>query len=143
MYYDRYRSQNQQEQTSACVGETFTHRGATALYTASLKGLLAVVEALLAAGADKEAKTQHGPTALYTASRHGRLPVVQALLAAGAEKEAREEHGRTALHGADVITCYEELLAEHAVVGSVAVDSAVVDSGWDETVSLCLNYPGV
>ncbi|PNH10008.1 Ankyrin repeat domain-containing protein 29 [Tetrabaena socialis] len=58
----------------------------------------AVVEALLAAGADKEAKTVDGATALYIASENGHEAVVEALLAAGADKDAKEGDGWTALH---------------------------------------------
>ena len=44
---------------------------------ASLQGHLAVVEALLRAGADKEAKNADGVTLLYGASAAGHLAVVQ------------------------------------------------------------------
>ncbi|PNH10013.1 Receptor-interacting serine/threonine-protein kinase 4 [Tetrabaena socialis] len=65
-----------------------TQSGATALYTASQQGHTAVVEALLAAGAIKEAEDASGTTALVIASLNGHTAVVQALLAAEADTEA-------------------------------------------------------
>ena len=52
---------------------------------ASYKGSLQVVQALLTAQADVNAKDTTGVTALAFASQNGHLEVVQALLAAGAE----------------------------------------------------------
>jgi ankyrin repeat protein len=64
---------------------------------ASEYGHLPVVEALLAAGANKDAKALGGYTALFMASQNGHLAVVQALLAAGSDKHAGRPQ-RT-LHG--------------------------------------------
>jgi hypothetical protein len=50
-----------------------------------------VVEALLAAGADKDAKKEGGCTALYAATENGHLAVAEALRAAGAEAGARPQ----------------------------------------------------
>ena len=56
------------------------------------------VQALLAAGADKEAKDSNGGfTALILASFHGHTEIAQALLAAGADKEAKNNDGWTTL----------------------------------------------
>jgi ankyrin repeat protein len=64
---------------------------------ASYSGHLAVVQALLAAGADKDAKTENGCTALYIASLKGHLAVVEALLAAGADKEAKKREASSCM----------------------------------------------
>jgi ankyrin repeat protein len=64
---------------------------------AAYHGDMASVRALLAKGADVNAKTNSGGTALMLASVNGHLDVVQALLAKGAEVNAEESHGGTAL----------------------------------------------
>ncbi len=61
-----------------------------ALTMASEQGHLDVVRALLAEGADVNAKN----AALLTASARGRLDIVQALLAEGGRPQCREEMGR-------------------------------------------------
>ena len=62
-----------------------------------------MVEVLLAAGADKDAKKENSCTALHIASRHGHLAVVEALLAAGADKNAKKRGGKQ-LHAAAAMT---------------------------------------
>jgi uncharacterized protein len=58
--------------------------------------VLAVVQLLLAAGADVNAVQQGGYTALHQAADRGHASVVKALLAAGAQADARAANGRTA-----------------------------------------------
>lgn len=77
-------------------------RGYTALFHAchdpdADQGHPAVVEQLLAAGADKEACIGFGVRPLMYAAGNGEAAVVQALLRAGADPLARNEVGRTAL----------------------------------------------
>ena len=61
----------------------------------------AIIEALLDAGADPNARTLHGSTALHSAAGVNENPaVVEFLLAAGAELHARDNSGSTALHHA-------------------------------------------
>ena len=60
-------------------------------------GHLEVVQALLAAKADVNAKAANGGTALMVASQTGHLEVVQALLAAKADVNAKAANGVTAL----------------------------------------------
>ncbi|PNG99447.1 Ankyrin repeat domain-containing protein 39 [Tetrabaena socialis] len=69
--------------------------GFTALHIASQIGNTEVVAALLAAGADKEAKLPNGATALQIASECGHTAVVEALLAAEADRSAEDKPART------------------------------------------------
>jgi ankyrin repeat protein len=64
---------------------------------ASAKGHIVVVQALLAKGADVNAKRNDGTTALMQASFNGQIKVVQALLDKRADVNAKESHGWTAL----------------------------------------------
>ena len=64
------------------------------LISAAFRGDAAAVQALLAKGADVNAKNNDGVTALMVASENGHLDVVQALLAKGAEVNAKDERRR-------------------------------------------------
>ena len=70
------------------------------LMEASRKGDTDQVQALLAKGADVNAKDNDGFTALMWAAFYDRTETVQALLAKGADVNAKENHGATALMGA-------------------------------------------
>ena len=73
--------------------------GMTALHWAARHGDVEVVELLLDAGADVEARTRlGGHTPLHVASRSARAAVVAALLEAGADATAITSTGATALH---------------------------------------------
>jgi len=77
-------------------------RGFTALFHGCYdpdedRGHPGVVEQLLAAGADKEAKIGFGVRPLMYAAGNGEAGVVEVLLRAGADPLARNEVGRTAL----------------------------------------------
>ena len=67
------------------------------LIKAARRGEVATVEALLAKGADVQARDTHGSTALLDATFGGHDAVVEALLARGADVQAKDNHGRTAL----------------------------------------------
>jgi len=100
--------------TAACVGnfdlvsECIAHgvdvdgpsdiNGNSALTCASKNGHAAVVEHLLDAGADKEAKNESRSTALMCASERGFTAIVVLLLRAGAGMEIKNKYSRTPLH---------------------------------------------
>ena len=65
-------------------------------------GHAAAIAALLAAGAEVEAKMNNGTTALMRAAEGGHAAAIEALLAAGAGVEAKDDKGRTALEIAEL-----------------------------------------
>jgi ankyrin repeat protein len=67
------------------------------LHSAVAGGHEAVVEVLLAAGADPNVTQRHGWTPLQGAAANGLLASVERLLEAGADPGARNDDGRTAL----------------------------------------------
>jgi ankyrin repeat protein len=75
----------------------------TALHMAAIHDHAAICKSLLAAGANKDAKTKpYGYTPLHHAVAHGKsVPIINILLAAGADVNAIEtEGGETPLHKA-------------------------------------------
>ena len=88
--------QNTARNQSRCRCQT-RGDGATALMAASTTGHLAVVQALLAAKADVNARMTNGATALMAAAAVGNRQVVRALLDAGADVDAKANDGLTAL----------------------------------------------
>ena len=73
------------------------------LIKAASDGNADAVQALLAKGADIDAKDDLGRTALIVASEHGHLDAVQTLLAKGADVNAKANTGFTALMAACVM----------------------------------------
>ena len=71
--------------------------GYTDLHDAAFRGDVSKAKALLAKGAEVNAKTDLGATPLDLAAFHGHLDVVKALLAKGAEVDAKNEYGKTPL----------------------------------------------
>ena len=98
----------------------------TPLMAASANGHLAVVEALVRAGADKEAKDLNGCTPLIIASDNGRLTVVEALVRAGADKEAKDKNGYTPLLSAST---YGRLTVVEVLIRAGAEKEAKVNGG--------------
>ena len=79
----------------------------------------AVVEALIAGGADPNARTEDGATPLHIVALKNSDPsIVEALIAGGADPNARSEDGMTPLHPA-------------ALVGDPAVVEALIAGGAD------------
>ena len=70
--------------------------GLTLLCSAALNGHVAIVRALLNAGADKDLAANGGATPLHAAAQNGHAAVVRALLDAGADKTV-QCRGLTAL----------------------------------------------
>ncbi len=95
--------------------------GRTALTAASWTGHLDVVQTLLAAGANVNARNDKGRTALALASEQGHLQVVQALIAAKADLN-------TTVPGETAGTYYTLLLAA-AWKGHTETARALVDAG--------------
>jgi ankyrin repeat protein len=83
----------------AAVGCATMDAGKGDLMDAARTGNAEAVKALLAAGADVNAKDADGNTALMAAAKKGRTPpeTVKALLAAGADINAKNNKGETAL----------------------------------------------
>src|SRR5208282_2785565 len=81
------------------------------LFAAATRGDASAVQALLAKGADVNAKDSIGATVLMLASFHGHFDVVQVLLAKGAEVNAKMSNGVTALGDASFNGHYEVVQA--------------------------------
>ena len=93
------------------------------MLAASYNENAAVVQALLDAGADLEARTEYGVTPLMLAASNNESSVVQALLDAGADLEARDVFGNKPLMEA---ARYNE---------NAAVVQALLDAGADATAT--------
>jgi uncharacterized caspase-like protein len=64
---------------------------------ATAQGHTAIVQTLLANGAEANAKDKDEQTALLLAVQGGHIPIVQALLASGADPQMKNREGKTAL----------------------------------------------
>ena len=74
-------------------------RAETPLHKAVWKGDIALIEALIAGGADPNSRNE-GFTLLHMAGFNDNPAVIEALLEAEADPEARDKHGFTPLHAA-------------------------------------------
>ena len=72
--------------------------GNTPLHEAAIRGDISEVKALLAKGAEVDAKNKYGETPLDLAIDNGHWDVVKAFLAKGAEVDAKDRDGETPLH---------------------------------------------
>ncbi len=86
------------------------HCGGTPIITASVRGIVMEVEALLAGGAEVNAIGELGHTALHNAVGQGHVAVVRLLLEAGADPTIRSEFGYTA-RGNATLTKNKDMLA--------------------------------
>ena len=94
------------------------------LFEAVVKGDKAEVEALLAKGADVNAKDEIGRTLLHMAAMRGSKDIVQLLLAKGASVNAKTTHGFTALHLASLHRGVAELLLTRGADVNAKADGA-------------------
>ena len=74
----------------------------------------AVIEALIAGGADPEVRKDGGGTPLHLVQLMGNPAVIEALIAGGADPEVRNDRGLTPLHLVDRLVVLEALLAAGA-----------------------------
>lgn len=74
--------------------------GFTALMFAAIAGHVEIVESLLDAGSEIDAKDKVGITPLMGAATSGQMEVVKTLLAKGADPNVETEHGATSFWGA-------------------------------------------
>jgi ankyrin repeat protein len=94
-----------------------------ALILAAQNGHIAMVNTLIAAGADINAIGQGGCTALMAAARNGHIKIVKTLIAAGADVNVVSQYSGTALMDAAVKGCTEivkALIAAGADVNATA-----------------------
>jgi ankyrin repeat protein len=109
----------------------------TAIMLAAEERLSDVVPALLAKGADVNARNSLGATNLIVAADEGNLEIVQILLANGAEVNAAGNDGRTALMAAarHETTILQALLAKGAKVNARNKDgeTALMWAAWTGT----------
>ncbi|CAM9997383.1 unnamed protein product [Scytosiphon promiscuus] len=111
-----------------------SHGGRTALHTAGWLDLAPVIDILVEAGADVDAKTEEGDkTPLFIACKNaGNVSAINALVRHGADIHAREApSGNTPLHAAAKNGVFE---------GSPATVDALLKAGADETM---LNAAGL
>jgi len=97
-------------------GRSKTAHGAAALFTAILKGRIAVVQSLLGQGVNVNVRTVSGKTPLMAAAYKGYGDIIQMLLDNGAEVTAVDGRGDTALKIAERggFTRIAELLVKKA-----------------------------
>jgi ankyrin repeat protein len=78
-------------------GRTKTAHGAAALFTAILKGRIAVVQSLITQGVNVNVRTISGKTPLMAACFKGYSDIVQLLVDNNADTNAKDSKGDTAL----------------------------------------------
>ena len=106
-------------------------KGFTPLHLASSNGHQAIVEALIKAGADKDAKNNSGCTPLHWASRNGQPAVEDFLIKAGADKEAKDKCGCTPLHKASAY--------DHEAVVNILINAGVNKEAKDEDGKMAID----
>ena len=76
-------------------------------------GDMGLVKALLAEGADVQARDDNGRTALHMAAYRGHSEVVDFLMAEGADVNATSDKGETPLHCSGVLRCHPDVFLQH------------------------------
>ncbi len=110
-----------------------TRKGETALHFAASLGHMALVEALVQAGADAGAVDDSGSSVLAWAAAAGATDVCQYFIERGVDIHAESEHGYTALMSASSVGCVRALLQRGARVNAIssrresALTFAVID----------------
>jgi peptidoglycan/LPS O-acetylase OafA/YrhL len=107
--------------------------GVTALSWAALEGRAEIVELLIEAGADVNAKNRDGATPLHAAAFMGQLEVAQLLLENGADISAKTYNGDTPLDSAQAAWKDVEAIAG---VLQISLDSKDVKAGRVQVVEL-------
>ena len=102
--------------------ESYPPSGWPALFYAARQNDIKAIQALLAEGADVNARDDNGHTALIVAADYkASKEVIQALLAEGADVNARDDDGNTPLHRAALnghTQTIQDLLAEGANINA-------------------------
>ena len=98
----------------------------TSLHLEALNSNAAFVEALIAGGADLEARNENGRTPLHVAALNSNPAVVEALIAGGADPNARDKAGDTPLHVA-AQSNYNPAVVEALIAGGAP---AAPSAGW-------------
>jgi ankyrin repeat protein len=120
--------------------------GRTALHLAAEQANLAIIELLLQAGLDIDARDKEGQSALHVAVLEGHEASVKLLLDKGANRNQQDYDGRTALHWAaekgniDIITLlldYQVAVNSKDLSGRTALHRAI-EEGHEDIVRLLL-----
>jgi len=135
------------------LARSYTHDGWTALHLAAYFGQRDVAAALLAAGADVNARTTNAQNnlSLHAAAAGKHRAVVDLLLSSGADVNARQEGGWAALHSAaqDGDTLMIEALVKHGADTNARNDAgqtplAIARShGQAEAIELLRRHGGI
>ena len=79
----------------------------TPLHIAAVRGDVAVIAALIEAGADIDAHGEHGYSPLHEVVEQGHLEAVKLLLDRGASLTITNDDGQTAIQSAEILEEYE------------------------------------
>ena len=133
------------------AGAKMNHFNTTPLHVAVERGDERVVQLLLGAGAEIDAKGKASATPLHVAAERGNERVVRLLLEGGAEIEATNENGATPLHVAvesgheqvvqlllKAIAKTDAKLSRSGDINSTALLHLAVESGHERIVQLLL-----